>query len=178
MLVTEDVPVRIANITHRQMEKDDTEVALVDIQCEISPLTAKLSAEIDDAVRRVLYTMNDAEVSSKIKSVSFDPAALGILAQAITFRNAPDQTKETFVLLETKITSLKAKRGKKSTAWTLVFVATCSPASDKQLGQIVDAYLKTRYLSFANSTGTLFDEEEKQSRRSRADAVQESATAH
>lgn len=179
MFVTEHVPVRIANLAHRQMEHDQKEVALVDITCEINPLTPKLAAELDDFVRATLYTRTDSEVTSKLKSASF---TLPLLPQAITFRNAPDQVKESFTLLETKITSIKAKRGKKSTAWTLVFVATCSPASDKQLGQIVDGYLKTRYLSFENATATLFDETEKEQRRSRGSAAMEAAsepaTAH
>ena len=179
MFATEHVACRIANITHRQMEKDDQEIPLVDITCEINPLPAKLAAEIDDVVRRTLYTINDAEVSTKIKAIAFDPGALGLLPQAIEFRSAPDQGKETFTLLETKISSLKAKRGKKSTAWTLVFVATCSPASDKQLGQIVDCYLKTRYLSFENASATLFDADEKKERRTRgASAAGEAATTH
>jgi len=180
MFATEHIPVRIANIAHRQMEKGDQEIPLVDITCEINPLPAKLAAEIDDIVRRTLYTVNDAEVSTKIKAIAFDPGAIGLLPQSIEFRSAPDQTKETFTLLETKVSSLKAKRGKKSTAWTLVFVVTCSPASDKQLGQIVDSYLKTRYLSFDNATATLFDADEKQQRRSRgaAGSSTEAATTH
>lgn len=177
MFDTDNVGARVANITHRQMEKDDAEIALVDIQFEINPFTPKLAAELDDFVRATLYSRSDAEVMSKLKSASF---TLPLLPQEIVCRMAPDQKKDTFTILEAKITSLKAKRGKKSTAWTLVVVATCSPASNQQLGQIVDAYLKTRYLTFANATATLFDGDEKQGRKARGAAVAaaEPATAH
>lgn len=173
MFDTENVAVRVADISHRQMEKDDAEIALVDLKCEINPLTPKLAAELDDFVRRTLYTQTDAEVTSKLKSASF---TLPILPQEIVFRSAPDQQKDTFTIAEAKITSIKATRGKKSTAWTLVFVATCSPVSDKQLGQIVDCYLKMRYLTFANAVATLFDEAEKKARKSRGAAASAGTT--
>jgi len=179
MFDTECVPVRIANLAHRQMQKDEKEIGLVDITCELHPLTPKLAGELDDYVKRVLYTATDAEVTSKLKAASF---ALPLGPQEIVVRMAPDQKKDTFTLLETKITSLKAKRGKKSSAWTLVFVVTCAPTSATQLEQIVDSYLKMRYLTFADATADLFAEQSKEEKRARrgaaANGAGESATAH
>jgi hypothetical protein len=175
-----NVPVRIADIAHRQMEHDEKEIALVELQLEINPLTRELVKELDDFVRRTLFTATDAEVTSKLKGASFQ---LPIRPQAIVVRMAPDQGEESFTIDEAKVGVLHARRSKKSPTWRLVFTVTCSPASEHQLSQIVDAYLKTRYLTFANASPGLFDEEEKEARRQSKDAkpVRSSgsgATAH
>lgn len=164
MFETKHVPVRISNITHRSMDSDDKEIPLVEIACEMAPFTPALASEVDDFVRATLYTRTDAEVTSKMKSASFN---LPIRPQTIDIRMAPDQTRDSFTLLDVKVSDYKATRSKKSTAWTWQFTLTCAPASDKQLGQIADMYCKTRYLSFSNATQTLFDEDEKAARQSR-----------
>ena len=71
MFDRELIPLRVANLQHRQMEKDDTEIALVEIQLEINPFTKDLAKELDDFVRRMLFTATDAEVTSKLKGAAF-----------------------------------------------------------------------------------------------------------
>jgi hypothetical protein len=177
MFDTENVPVRVANITHRQMEKDEAEIALVEIQCEINPLTPTLAGELDDYVRGTLFTRTDVEVNSKLKGAAF---TLPIRPQEIVVRMAPDQKKDTFTIREAKIASIKATRSKKSSAWTLTFTIVCSPTSNDQLGQIVDCYLKTRYITTANATADLFDEADnaKRARRSADATATESAAVN
>lgn len=155
MFNRDNVVVRIANIAHNQMEQDESEVALVVLTCEVNPLTPELATDLHDFVKRTLYTAQDVEVNSLLASASFN---LGIPPQKVQVRMAPDQKKDSFVILEAKIDGVKAKRSKKSTAWTLEFRLTCAPASEHQLAQIVDCYLKARYLTFENAVASLFDE--------------------
>lgn len=174
-----EVCVRIAAINHNQMEQDENKVTLTILTCEVAPLTPELAADLHDFVKRTLYTAQDVEVNGLLGSASFN---LGIPPQAVAFRMAPDQKKASFVIAEAKIDGIKAKRGKKSTAWTLEFKLTCSPASDHQLAQIIESYLKAKYLTFENATASLFDEAPRaaeQAEDSDVDALEsESATAH
>lgn len=176
------IAVRVAEIRHRQMEHEDKEIQLTEITFEIHPLSPELAGELDDFVKRTLYTMKDAEVTSKLTGASFN---LGIRPQEIAVRMAPDQGKASFVIEEAKIGTFHARRSKKSSAWRLVFTATCAPSSEHQLSQIVDSYLKSRFLQFANATAGLFDEIEQEERKAskaakpvRPNGSGETATAH
>lgn len=156
MFKTPHVAARISNIVVRQMEKDDAEIPLVELTCEVSPFTATLAGDLHDFVKRTLYTAAGVEVNSLLGSAAFN---IEVRPQAVEFRMAPDQDDESFTLAEVKISGIKAKRTKLSTAWILEFKLTASPASANQLQQIVEAYLKTKYLSFENAAACLFDTE-------------------
>lgn len=155
MFSTPEIPIRIADISHRQMEQDDGEVALVEWTCEIAPFTAAMAGDLHDFVKRTLYTSRDVEVNALLRGASFD---IGIRPQSIRVRMAPDQTDESFTIEEAKIEGIKAKRSKKSTAWTLEFKVVCAHASEHHLAQLIDCYLKTRYVTFEDAVPTLFDE--------------------
>ena len=174
MFERENVGVRVSHITHEQMERDENEIALVKLTCELNPLTPALAGELHDKVKRTLYTAAGAEVDSLISGVSFN---LGILPQSIVVRNAPDQPKASFRIDEAKISGIRAKRSKKSVAWTLEFAITCSPTSDKHLSQIVSTYLKTIYLIFAEATPDLFSESRAAEAKARRDAASDDAAA-
>jgi hypothetical protein len=155
MFTRDRVAVRIANIVPELMEKDDAEISLLKITCEINPLTPELAAEIHDFVRATLFTMSGAEVNSLLSSAAF---ALAVPPQCVAFRMAPDVKKPSFTIEEAKIGGFKARRSKKSSAWTWTFTITCSPASDHQLGQIMECYTRSRYITLAPATPGLFDE--------------------
>lgn len=176
MFDTERIPMRIAKIEPRQIVKEDVEVALVEITLEINPLSAPLANELDEYVRRTLFTRLDGEVTEKLAAATF---RLGIVPQAIVVQAAPDSS-ERFTIEEAKIGLMKAKRSKKTSTWRLEFTIRCAPASERQLAQMFDCYLKTRYCTFANAVPGLFDEEERLERRKRkTHVVEESApTAH
>jgi len=88
------------------------------------------------------------------------------------------QKKASFTIEEAKISGIKAKRSKKSSACTLEFAVTCAPASEHQLAQIVECYLKTRYFIFAEATPDLFSESRAAQRKAgRADADGRAAAA-
>jgi len=156
MFNTPRIGVRIAHITHQQMEQDDTEVPLTVLTCEVSPFTAALAADLHDFVKRTLFTAKDVEVNGLLASASFN---LAVRPQAVDVRMAPDQTAESFTVQEAKLSGIRAKRSKKSSAWTLEFTLSCSPESSDQLGQLVDCYLKMRYLTFSDAEACLFDAE-------------------
>jgi hypothetical protein len=59
---------------------------------------------------------------------------------------------------ETKVGDFKARRSKKSSAWTWTFTVTCSPASEHQLAQIMECYTRTRYMTLAPAEPGLFDD--------------------
>lgn len=182
-MFSEAISVRVANVTHEQMERDDSEIALVKLTCEINPLTPERAEDLDDFVRGTLYTRTGAEVNDKLGSASF---RLAIPPQCIQVRMAPDQKKPSYTIDEAKVEGFKAKRSKKSAAWTLEFTLTCAPASEHQLAQIVESYLKTKYLTFSPAEPGLFDEtpEVKARRQSQAEEeagdieVPEGAAAH
>lgn len=181
MFDRENLGVRISHITHQQMDRDDSEVALTVLTCEVNPLTPDLAGEVHDKVKRTLYTATGAEVDSLLAGASFN---LDILPQSIVVRAAPDQKKASFTIEEAKISGVKAKRSKKSAAWTLEFTVTCAPATEHQLAQIVGCYLKSIYVIFAEATPDLFSESraaERKARRAdaegRAEAAGESAAA-
>lgn len=181
MFKTAHLPVRIANVTHQQMEKDETEIPLTILSCEISPFPAGLAGELHDFVRGTLYTRTGAEVNSLLAGCSF---SLELRPQEVEMRLAHDQGKPTLVLPEAKVGNFRASRTKKSSAWTLHFTITCSPTSAKQLHELVDTYCKTRFMCFTDSEGTLFDEptEEQKTRRARRQSEAEentgTSTAH
>jgi hypothetical protein len=179
---TEHVPVRFADIKHRKMDKDDQEISLVEITFEMSPFTKERAKELDDFVRRTLFTQTDAEVTQKLGGANF---RLAIRPQSIAVRMAPDQGQASFVIDEAKVGTFHARRSKKSSAWRMVFTVTCAPANEHQLAQIVECYLKSRYLTFANAEPGLFDEMDRDERKkkakdmpSRRGGAPESAHAH
>lgn len=176
MFEKEHVAVRFADLRPRQIEKDDKEVGLLELQLDINPFTVELAGELHDFVKRTLFTASAAEVTSLLGGAIF---RLGVPPQEIAVRAAPDQHKASFVIVEAKIGPFKAKRSKKSSAWTASFTATCAPQTKDQLAQLMDCYLKTRYLTFAQATPDLFSEIGKEEKRAkRAAAGGESATAH
>ena len=136
------------------MDKDDAEIPLVEMTCEINPFTAELATDLHDFVKRTLYTAAGVEVNSLLGSASF---ALEVRPQTIDMRMAPDQKKESFTIDEAKVEGIRAKRSKKSTAWTLEFKIICSPANEHQLMQIASSYLKTRYITMRDAEACLFD---------------------
>lgn len=156
MFKTDDIAVMVRNIVPELMEKEDSEISLVKISCEINPLTAERAQELHDFVRATLYTRSGAEVNSLLNGAKF---ALAIPPQAVAVRMAPDQKKASFTIDEAKVTDIHAKRSKKSAAWTLGFTLTCAPASEHQLAQIMEAYCKTKYMTFAPAEPGLFDAE-------------------
>lgn len=156
MFKSDDIAVMVRNIAPELMERDDAEIALVKISCEINPLTAERAQELHDFVRGTLFTRSGAEVNSLLSGAKF---ALAIPPQAVAVRMAPDQKKASFNIDEAKVSDIHAKRSKKSSAWTLGFTLTCAPASEHQLAQIMEAYCKTKYLTFAPAEPGLFDEE-------------------
>lgn len=157
-----NVAVRINNVSPLKMDKDGAEITLLRLDCEVEPFTAELAKELDSEVRTALYTRTDAEVKSKVTSISWD---LGIPPQVVEVRLAPDQEQESFTLLETKIANIKTKRSKKSTAWRLTFSMTCWPASEHQTAQIMDSYSKVRYMGFEAAQPDLFSDSTKQRTR-------------
>jgi len=180
MFDREHVPVRFADIKHRTMTKDNAEIGLVEITFEISPFTKELAKELDEFVRRMLFTATDAEVTSKLGGATF---RLPIRPQQIAVRMAPDQGEASFVIDEAKIGPFHARRSKKTSTWRMVFTATLAPENEHQLAQIVDCYTKARFITTGNATPGLFDEVEKDARRQSKDAkpVRSSgagATAH
>ena len=178
MFDKENVSARCTKVEHRSMEKDEKEIGLVDLKFEISPFTKELAADLDDFVRGTLYTRNDGEVSSKLRAVRFD---LPIRPQELAVRAAVDQGKSTFTILEAKVHGIIATRQKKSTAWVLKFTVTAAPATEHQLAQMVECYLKSKYLTFADAEADLFAEEskeQKQARRASAGGAGGSAVAH
>lgn len=178
MFDRENINLRFTNIAPRVMDKDEKEIALVEITCEINPLSRELAGELDEFVKSSLFTRTDSEANSKLAGVTFH---LPIQPQQVVVRMAADQGKASFVIDEAKVGDLHARRGKTTSTWKLVFSLTCSPVSDKQLAQIFDCYRKARFLTFADASPDLFAEvskEEKQARRAAAATAAESATAH
>jgi len=176
MFDRENVNLRFTNIAPRVMEKDEKEIALVEITCEINPFTKELAGELDEFVKSSLFTRTDAEINSKLAGVTF---RLPIRPQSVVVRMASDQKKDSFTIDEAKIGELHARRSKTTTTWKLVFTLTCSPISEHQLSQIFDAYRKGRYLTFADASPDLFAEvskEEKAARRSAVPATESAAT--
>lgn len=168
-----EVGVRVSHITVNQLEQEDHEVPLVVMTCEVSPFTAARAGEMHDKVKRILYTARDAAVDSLIKSVSFDLE----FSQSIEVRMAPDQAEPSFTIEEAKINGIRAKRSKKSSAWTLEFKVICSPQSEHQLAQIAESYLKTKYFTFSEAEPDLFSESRAAEAKARRDAANDDADA-
>lgn len=172
------IPIRINDIRHDGMDKDDAEISLVNLKCELNPFTAARAKEVDDYVRRMLFTSSDAEVNAKLSGADFN---LTILPQSVEVRMAADQGDPSFTITEAKVTGVKARRSKKTSAWRLLFTITCAYASDHQLAQMIDCRKKMRFLTFEQTTADLFSElgkEERRTRRAAAASAAESATAH
>lgn len=168
MFEKEHVSCRLEKIEHLKMQKDDCEIALIKSTWEISPFTAQLATELDEFVRATLFTMTDAEVTSRLAGATF---RLTRPPQEIVVRMAPDQTQGSFTITEAKVGPFYARRSLKSSAWRLLFVATFSPATEHQLAQVVDSITKTRYLTFADAQADLFVEVSKEEKRARKGAA-------
>ena len=168
MFDRENVNIQFTNIAPRVMQKDEKEIALVEITCEINPFTKELAGELDEFVKASLFTRTDAEINSKLAGVTF---RLAILPQTVVVRMAHDQKKDSFTIDEAKIGELHARRSKTTTTWKLVFTMTCSPVSEHQLAQIFDCYRKARFLTFADASPDLFAEQSKEEKRARRAAA-------
>lgn len=162
-----NVAIRITNIGPATLERDDAELTLLRIDCEVSPLTAELAAEIDSELRSMLFARGDGNQKRKVRGVSFDRRELGIKTQVVEMRMAPDQALDSFTLAEAEVSdTLKAKRAKEG-PWTLTFSLTAQPASEHQSAQILESFGKTRYCNFEARQPDLFSP----STKKRADAV-------
>lgn len=137
------------------MESNEAEITLVKLKCEVNPFTAARAQEVHDFVRGTLFTLSGAEVNDLLGSATF---RLAIPPQRIEVRMAPDQEKPSFVIEEAKVDGIKAKRSKKSSAWTLEFTVTCAPVSEHHLAQLCESYLKSKYMAFSPAEPGLFDE--------------------
>lgn len=167
---SEYVGARIEKIEHLGMERDDTEIDLVKMTVEISPLTAAKAKDLSDFMRTMLYTRQDAAVTPQLHAASFN---LSQPPQEIAVRMAPDQGEASFILSEAKVGIFHARRSKKSTDWRLVFTLTFQPASDHQLAQVVECRAKTRYFTFADAQPDLFsDSTKKRTKAVRAEKAQ------
>ncbi len=178
MFDSANVPVRINKITHDGMDKDDAEIALVNLECEVSPLSAIRAKEIDDYMRRSMYTSTDGEVNAKLVRADF---AIPLKEQRVHVRMAPDQDEESFEIKEAKFGLMKVRLSKRTSTWRLLFSMTCSPMSEHHLAQLVDCRLKTRYMTFEPAKADLFSEvgkEASRTRRAAAAADAGEATAH
>lgn len=176
MFDCERIPIRIADVRHEMIERDEDEVGVTVLTCEINPFTAELAADLDEQVRAILFTRQDAVVSPKVRGVVFE---LSERPQEVQLRAAPDQSKASLHIVEAKIGPYKARRSKKSSEWRLVFTVTFAPASKEQLASAVDGRLKMRYATFTDATPDLFSEDEKTQKRARRSApATAAATAH
>jgi len=161
---SELIPMRVAKIQHLKMEKDDAEFSLIELTLEINPFTPKLATELDDFVRRTLFTQTDAEVTAKLGGAVF---RLSPRVQEMVVKAAPDQGKASFSIAEVKIWNVHAKRSQKTSTWRIVFTATFSPASIQQQAAVIDSHLKTRYFTFADAEADLFSEPTEKPKRTR-----------
>lgn len=171
---TEHVGMRLQDIAHRIMDKDEKEIGLVVLTFEINPLTPELATDLDEFMRSMLFTRTDAAVNAKLQGAKFD---LSIQPQEMVVRMAKDQKKDSFTITEAKIGTFHARRSKKSTGWRLVFDITCSPASEHQLAQIADSIGKHRYITFADARPDLFSELGEEERKTRKAARSAGAAA-
>lgn len=151
----------IARVVSEQAQQDDKEIPLVTMRVEV-PLTPTLAGDLGDFVKRSLYTAKDGEVNGLMKSAVFD---IGLPPQAVEFRMAVDQTKDSFTLPECLVSTLKAVKRKKTNTWTLIFTLTAAWQSAAQLQQIMTCHCQSRYLTFETAVADLFDEERTQLRR-------------
>lgn len=156
------IGVRVAGFAVNQMkDRDNREIQLAVLSCEINPFTAEMAGQLHDVVKRTLYTATNAEVNNLLGGCRFN---IDIRPQEVVFRESVNQ-KPLFTLQEVKVDGIHAKRSRKSTAWTLGFTLTCAPASSEQLGLLFESYLKFRVLSFSDAQATLFESEETKKRR-------------
>jgi hypothetical protein len=179
MFSRQNVAIKVTGIAPLKMDRDEKEITLLRMDCEVEPFSPELAKELDGEVRSALFTRGDAEVKSKVTSIGWD---LGIPPQVVDVRMAPDQDEASFSLTETKIGNIKTRRSGKSNAWRLTFSITCWPASEHQSAQIIDAYSKVRYMSFEPAHPDLFSDSTKERtkavRAEREQGIGTEATAH
>lgn len=173
------IPLKVTNITPQKLEHEEKDLVLLKIDCEVEPFAPELAADLDADVRNTLYTRQDAAIKTKVTSISWD---LGIPAQLVDLRMAPDQDEPSFTLAEAKVSNLKTKRSGKSNAWRLTFTLTCLPATAHQMNAIIDSYTKTRYTDWEAAQPDLFSDSTKKRtkavRAERAQGIGEGAPAH
>lgn len=150
---TGHVALRFNKVEHLGMEKDEKEIDLIKVQLELNPLTVKKAEDLSSFMRRMLFSAKDAEVTAELDGASFKPVDP---YQDIVVRMAPDQTDESFTILEGKIGTLHARRSKKSSSWRLVFSVTFMPASKDVQAMVIASRAKTRYCTFADAKPDLF----------------------
>lgn len=104
------VAVRIAGMTPELMEKDEAEISLVKLSCEVNPLTPELAQELHDFVRSTLFTMSGGRgqrAAERGEVRRADGAALIMRADLFVYISGPVTAKHGFSIEENVAAGVK-----------------------------------------------------------------------
>lgn len=176
MFETKHVPCYIERLAHKKLKLGTDEIKASYLILRIDPFTPSLAAELEDAVKGVIYRRNDAQPNPIVESVTFKHSPK---PQRIEFRADPKIT-PSLVLTEAKVDAFRCRIPKDGTQWVLIFRVTFAEITGQDLLYLKEALFEQRFLSFENATPGLFDAEEDTERRPtrRAAAAAASTATH
>lgn len=159
------VPLKVTNVAHARLEREEKEIPLVVLSLELSPLSPEYAAELSPFMKSTLFTKTDAAVNPQLTGATFQVCDR---EQTLVFRMAADQEAESFRADNVTISPCRVSRGKKNPHWTLTFSATFEPMGEHHLAQIVDSYTKFRYVTFGDATPNLITQAQREDRQAAA----------
>jgi hypothetical protein len=166
MFETRNVPCYLQSMSHKTLKIGSEEYKGTEIVFRVDPFTAELAGELSET-KGVIFRRNTAEVNPNIDAVSFSYAPK---PQRIEFRAAPELSRPSIVVAESKVQKFRVRKPKDGQQWVLVFRATFAEISGADLLWLKEALFEQRFLSFENAEAGLFDEAEKEAKRNAKEA--------
>ena len=135
-------------------DKEGDERQDIELTFRIHPISPELAAELDKAVRNMLWKQGNVEASEKVKSVSFD---LTVSPQAILFRAAPDASRAHIEIPYARCSDFKARKHKDVAGWAMTFKAKAPTPGEHELALLHAGYTKQHFLTFEQAAPDLID---------------------
>lgn len=151
------VPMYCEGITHRIERRKSGDTKVVDLALRIEPFTTQLASALDPSygfVRRMLFSMNNAEPVTELKAVEFKVPGE---RQQLTCFAAPDVSVASIALSQVKITKIRARKPKEGTAWVVYVYASFGPLGKDELEYINRFYTTQAFITFEQADPTLFE---------------------
>lgn len=152
------VPMYCEGIVHRIERRKSGDVKVVDLALRIEPFTTQLASALDPSygfVRRMLFSMNNAEPVNELKSVEFKVPGE---RQTLTCFAAPDIARATIALSQVKVTKIRARKPKEGTAWTVYVYVSFGPLGKEELEYVNAFYTTQAFITFEQADPSLFED--------------------
>jgi hypothetical protein len=162
MFETACIPVYLDSMGYKQIKAGKDKFKGTKMTLRIDPLTPELAAELSET-KRMLFRRDTAEANTEIDSVAFTYVPK---PQAVEFYPDPAIAKASCTIAECKVGKFKVRKPKDGSQWVLTFQITFIDVTGDDMLYLKEALFEQRFLTFENAVPGLFDEAEREARKS------------